>query len=280
MSSLKIESLPLTRIESITGWRALNLRELWVYRELLYILILREVGVRYKQTILGAAWAILQPCLTLLVFTLVFGRLAKLPSEGIPYPLFAFAALVPWNFFSNSLTNSANSVVVSATLITKLYFPRLLLPIAAVLSGLIDFALAFLVLIAMIIYYRFPLTANIFWLPLFLLLAVVCATGTGMWLSALNVEYRDIRHTVPFLTQFWMFATPIVYSSSLLHEPWRTLYGLNPMVGVVEGFRWSLLSTGTKPNGIIFLSSVVALLTLVSGAFYFKRIEKRFADVV
>jgi lipopolysaccharide transport system permease protein len=271
---------PVLRIQPSRGWVSLKLQELWEYRELLYFLTWRDVKVRYKQTALGAAWAIIQPFFTMVVFSLFFGRLAGIPSDGVPYPIFSFAALVPWTFFANGLNQSSNSLVGSADLIKKVYFPRLAVPIATVLSGVVDFALAFLVLLGMMLYYGVIPTVNVLWLPLFLLLALVTSLGVGLWLSALNVKYRDVRYTVPFLTQFWLFSTPIVYPSSLLSEPWRTLYGLNPMVGVVEGFRWALLGTDTAPGPIIAASSVAAITILVGGAFYFRRMEKTFADVV
>ncbi len=272
--------LPHVHIEASRGWVALKLRELWEYRELLYFLTWRDVKVRYKQTALGAAWAIIQPFFTMVVFSLFFGQLAKIPSDGIPYPIFSFAALVPWTFFANGLGQSANSLVGNANLIKKIYFPRLAVPIATILSGVIDFVLAFVVLMGMMLYYGILPTINTLWLPLFVLLALVTSLGVGLWLSALNVEFRDVRYVVPFLTQIWMFATPIAYPSSLLGEPWRTLYGLNPMVGVVEGFRWALLGTGEAPGPILAVSALAALLLLVSGAFYFRRMEKSFADIV
>ncbi|HEY7784401.1 MAG TPA: ABC transporter permease [Pyrinomonadaceae bacterium] len=268
------------RIQPSSGWVALRIKELWTYRELLYFLVWRDVKVRYKQTALGATWAIIQPLMTMVVFTLFFGRLAKIPSDGVPYPIFSFAALVPWMFFANGLTQSSNSLVGSANLITKVYFPRLTIPIATVLSGVVDFVLAYVVLLGMMLFYGIAPTANVLWLPLFLLLAVVTALGVGMWLSAMNVQFRDVRFVVPFIVQFWLLATPIAYPSSLLSEPWRTLYGLNPMVGVVEGFRWAMLGTNTPPRASIIVSSVVALILLLSGSFYFRRMEKTFADVV
>jgi lipopolysaccharide transport system permease protein len=271
---------PVIRIEPSRGWVSLKLHELWEYRELLYFLMWRDVKVRYKQTALGAAWAIIQPFFTMVVFSLFFGRLAGIPSDGVPYPIFSFAALVPWTFFANGLNQSSNSLVGSADLIKKVYFPRLAVPIATVLSGVVDFALAFLVLLGMMLYYGVIPTPNTLWLPLFFLLALVTSLGVGLWLSALNVKFRDVRYTVPFLTQFWMFSTPIAYPSSLLSEPWRTLYGLNPMVGVVEGFRWALLGTNTGPGPIIVASSFAAVAIFVGGAFYFRRMEKTFADVV
>ncbi len=267
-------------IEASKGWVSLKLRELWEYRELLYFLTWRDIKVRYKQTALGAAWAIIQPFFTMVVFSLFFGRLAKIPSDGIPYPIFSFAALVPWTFFANGLGQSANSLVGNANLIKKIYFPRLAVPIATILSGVVDFVLAFVVLLGMMLYYGIVPTVNAIWLPLLLLLALITSLGVGLWLSALNVEFRDVRYVVPFLTQIWMFATPIAYPSSLLGEPWRTLYALNPMVGVVEGFRWALLGSNEAPGPIVLASALAALAILVSGAFYFRRMEKSFADMV
>lgn len=269
------------RIEPSRGWVGLKLKELWEYRELLYFLTWRDIKVRYKQTVLGAAWAIIQPFFTMVVFSLFFGKLAKVPSDGIPYPLFSYAALVPWTFFAFGLGHSSNSLVGSANLIKKIYFPRLVVPIASVLSGFVDFILAFVVLLAMMVYpFRVMPTSNVIWLPFLLLLAFVTSLGVGLWLSALNVQFRDVRYIIPFLTQFWLFATPIAYPSSLLSEPWRTIYGINPMVGVVEGFRWALLGTDTAPGPIIIVSSIAALAIFIGGAFYFRRMEKTFADVV
>jgi lipopolysaccharide transport system permease protein len=275
-----MSAVPTLRIAPSKGWVSLKLKELWEYRELLHFLIWRDLKVRYKQTALGAAWAIIQPFFTMVVFSLFFGRLAKVPSDNIPYPIFSFAALVPWTFFANGLTQSSNSLVGSANLITKVYFPRLTIPIASVLSGIVDFVIAFGVLLVMMVYYGIAPTLNVLWLPLFLLLALIASLGVGLWLSALNVEYRDVRYVVPFITQFWLFATPIAYPSSLLNQPWRTLYGLNPMVGVVEGFRWALLGTNTAPGPMIAVSSAAALIILVTGSFYFRRMEKTFADIV
>jgi lipopolysaccharide transport system permease protein len=272
--------LPTLRIARSKGWVPLKLSELWEYRELLYFLVWRDIKVRYKQTALGATWAIIQPFFTMVVFSLFFGHLAKMPSDGIPYPIFSFAALVPWAFFANGLSQSSNSLVGSSNLITKVYFPRLIIPLASSFSGVVDFLIAFAVLIAMMLYYGLLPTLNVLWLPLFLLLAMVTSLGVGLWLSALNVEYRDVRYVVPFITQFWLFVTPIAYPSSLLHEPWRTVYGLNPMVGVVEGFRWALLGTKTAPGPIIAVSSAAAIVILITGAFYFRRMEKTFADIV
>lgn len=268
-------------IEPSRGWASLKLRELWEYRELLYFLAWRDIKIRYKQTALGLAWAVLQPLLTMLIFSIFFGRLARMPSDNVPYPLFAFAALVPWTFFANGLTQSSNSLVGSANLIKKVYFPRLVVPISVVLGGLPDFALSFVVLLAMMAYYGvYPQLASLIWLPLLLLLAVVAALGTGLWLSALNVKYRDVRYVVTFLTQIWMFATPVVYPASLLSGRWRIVYSLNPMVGVVEGFRWALLRTETAPGMYVLVSATTAVLILVTGTFYFRRMEKTFADIV
>jgi lipopolysaccharide transport system permease protein len=270
----------VTVIRPSRGWVVPDLRELWVYRELLYFLVWRDIKVRYKQTALGASWAIIQPFFTMVVFSLFFGRLAGIPSDGVPYPIFSFAALVPWTFFANGLTMSSNSLVSSQNLLKKVYFPRLAIPIATVLAGVVDFVLAFIVLLVMMLFYGIVPTVNVVWLPVFLLLALVTAMGAGFWLSALNVLYRDVRYAVPFMVQFWLFATPIAYPSSLLDEPWRTLYGLNPMVGVVEGFRWALLGTETQPGPIIAVSAAAAVALLVGGLFYFRRMEKMFADVV
>jgi len=272
--------IPVTIIRPSRGWISLNLRDLWEYRELLYFLIWRDVKVRYKQTVLGAAWAIIQPFFTMVVFALFFGKLAKMPSDGIPYPIFSYAALVPWTFFANGLSQSSTSLVASANLIKKVYFPRLVVPISAVISGGVDFALAFAVLLGMMLFYGVVPTAAVIWLPLLLLLALVASLGVGLWLTAMNVQFRDVRYAVPFLVQAWMFATPIAYPSSLLDEPWRSLYGINPMAGVIEGFRWALLGTETAPGPIIFVSALVAVGLLISGAFYFRRMEKTFADVV
>jgi lipopolysaccharide transport system permease protein len=270
--------LPRTRIAPTKGWISLNLRELWEYQELLYFFVWKDLKVRYKQTILGVLWAILQPVLTMVIFTLVFGKLAGLSSDDLPYPIFNFSALVPWAFFQNALINGSNSLVINANMLKKIYFPRITLPIATVLAGLVDFALAFIILIGMMFYYGRVPTLNVLWLPLFLLLALMTSLGVTLWLSAMNVKFRDIRYTIPFLAQAWLFITPIAYSSSLFEEPWKTIYGLNPMVGVVEGFRWALLGTETTP-GIILLSSFVAFALFISGAFYFRRMEKDFADI-
>ena len=271
----------VTVIRPSRGWVSLNLRDLWEYRELLYFLIWRDLKVRYKQTVLGAAWAILQPFLTMVVFSIFFGKLAKVPSDGIPYPIFAYTALLPWQLFARALSESGNSLVANRRLITKVYFPRLVIPIAAVLAGLVDFGIAFVILVAMMFYYGIFPTVAALTLPLFLLLTLATALAVGLWLSALNVQYRDVRYTIPFLTQLWFFATPIAYSTSLVPERWRVLYGLNPMAGVVEGFRWALLggeASGTKP--LVAVSVLVVAVLLVGGLVYFRRMERTFADIV
>lgn len=274
-----LTDVPHVRIRPSKGWASLNLSDLWESRELLYFLTWRDVKVRYKQTALGATWAIIQPFMTMVVFSLFFGRLAQVPSDGLPYPIFSYAGLLPWTFFAYGLANSSNSLVGSANLISKVYFPRLVIPISSVLGGVLDFAIAFVVLLGMMAVYHVSPTSAVVLLPLFLLLALVVALGVGLWLSALNVEYRDVRYVIPFLTQFWLFATPIAYPSSLIPEPWRTLYGLNPMVGVVDGFRWALLGTA-PPGPMLMASSLMSVILLVSGAFYFRRMERSFADVV
>ena len=271
---------PVLILRPSRGFLRLNLRDVWEYRELLYFLVWRDVKVRYKQTVLGAAWAILQPVMTMLVFSVFFGRLAKVPSDGIPYPVFAFTALLPWQLFAYALSESSNSLVSNQNLITKVYFPRLVIPIAAVLAGLVDFAIAFVVLLGLMLYYGIVPTAAVALLPLFMLLAVTTALAIGLWLSALNVKFRDVRYTIPFLTQFWMFATPVAYPSSLVPEPWRALYGLNPMAGVVEGFRWALLGKAQGPGPLLAVSVAAVVVLLVGGLMYFRRTESTFADVV
>jgi len=267
-------------IEPTRGWLKINFREIWEYRELLYFLVWRDIKVRYKQTALGAAWAILQPVMTMIVFSVFFGRLAKVPSDGIPYPIFAYAALLPWQLFAFALSESANSLVGSQNLIQRVYFPRLVIPIAGVLAGLVDFAIAFVVLLGMMAYYRIHPTAAILVLPVLIGFAVAAALSVGLWLSALNVQFRDVRYTIPFLTQFWMFATPVAYPSSLVPEKWRALYGLNPMAGVVEGFRWALLGKSTSPGPLLWVSVAAVILLLIGGLAYFRRMEKTFADIV
>ena len=278
--NLASKTKPATIIRPSRGWISLKLGELWDYRELLLFLAWRDISVRYKQTVLGAAWAIIQPFFAMIVFSLFFGRLAQIPSDGVPYPIFSYTALLPWQYFATTLAGSGDSLVASANLLSKVYFPRLVIPLASVLPPLVDFAIAFVVLIGMMLFYGIVPTWQIVWLPFFMLLALVTSLGAGLWLSAMNVQYRDIRYTIPFITQFWMFASPVVYPSSLIPEQWRPLYGLNPMAGVIEGFRWALLGTETAPGPMIIVSIFVALGLLVSGAFYFRRMEKTFADVV
>ena len=271
---------PTIRIEPSKGWVSLQLRELWAYRELLYFLIWRDVKVRYKQTVLGAAWAIIQPVFNMIVFTLFFKRVITL-QDGIPYEVFTLSALVPWSLFENGLNQSANSLVGSANLIKKVYFPRLTIPIATVLSGLVDFLLAFLILLGMMLWFGITPTINIVFLPFFVLLAILTSLGVGLWLSALNVQFRDIRYTIPFLSRLWFFATPIIYPSTTINsEFWRTIYGLNPMVGVVDGFRWALLGGAQPAWAMLAMSFIAAVLLLVTGGLYFRRMEKNFADVV
>jgi lipopolysaccharide transport system permease protein len=272
--------LPRTRREASKGWAWPKLGELWEYRELLFFFAWRDIKVRYRQTLMGVLWAIIQPFLTMVIFSLFFGRLANIPSDGVPYPVFSFAALVPWTFFANALTQASNSLVMSGNMLKKIYFPRLALPIATVLAGVVDFVLAFIVLLGIMLYYGLVPTANIIWLPLFALLALITSIGVSLWLAAMNVQFRDVRYTIPFLTQAWLFVTPIAYPSSLLPDRLRIVYGLNPMAGVVEGFRWALLGTDTAPGPMLIVSIAVALTLLVSGAFYFRRMEQSFADVV
>ena len=262
------------------GWAPLNLKELRGYHELLYFLIWRNLKVRYKQTVLGGAWAIIQPFLTMVVFSIFFGRLAGLSSEGLPYPIFAYAALVPWTFFANAVSQASNSLLDHERMITKIYFPRLLLPMASVLSGLLDFLIAFSILIGMMIWYGLMPTAAIWLVPFFVLMAALTALGVGIWLSALHVRYRDIRYVIPFLIQFWLFCTPIAYSSSLVPAKWQALYGLNPMTGVVEGFRWALLGLQPISVTMMIISLVIAVLVLIAGLYYFRRTEETFADLV
>lgn len=271
---------PVIHIAPSTGWISLKLHELWEYRELLYFLVWRDLKVRYKQTILGAAWAILQPLFGVLIFTLFFGRLAKMPSDGLPYPLFSYAALVPWTFFANGLSQASNSVISYPALIKKVYFPRLAIPMARVVACLVDLALAFPLLIGLMFYYHVEPTIQILWLPVFVLLAIATCLGVSLWFAAWNVLFRDVRYVIPFVVQFWLFATPIVYPTSLVPKGWRFVYGLNPMVGVIDGFRWSLLGTHTGPGPSLFASILVAIFLLVVGAYYFRRTESVFADVL
>jgi lipopolysaccharide transport system permease protein len=275
-----LRELPITWIRPTSGWLELNLRELWEYRELLYFFVWRDLKVRYKQTVIGAGWAVIQPFFTMVVFSLFFGKLAKIPSDGLPYPVFYYSALLPWMYFANALTHATNTVVENQRVVTKVYFPKLILPIAAVASGLVDLAIAFTILIGMMAFYGMAPTAASLWLPLFVLLAVATALGMGLWLSALNAIYRDVRYAVPFLIQFWMFASPVVYPSSLVPERWRWLYGLNPMAGVIEGFRWALTGHGQSPGPLIAVSTGVVLILLIGGLIYFRKMEDTIADVV
>jgi lipopolysaccharide transport system permease protein len=271
----------ITVIQASRGWVPLRLSDLWEYREVLYYLVWRDLKVRYRQTLLGVAWAFIQPLFAMVLFTVIFGKLVKVPSDGLPYAVFALAGLVPWNFFSNALTQSSNSLVVNSALLRKVYFPRLLLPLGRVLGCLPDLGLAFGLLLVMAWWYGLrPTPASLAWVPALIGLALLTALAAGIWLSALNVRFRDIQHLVPFLVQLWMFATPIVYPSSLLPPRWRTLYALNPMVGVVDGFRWALLGSGTAPSATMAASALGAVIILATGAFFFRRVEKSFADIV
>ena len=270
---------PTITIRPSRGWVPIDFRALWEYRELLYFLTWREIKVRYKQTLLGFTWAIIQPFAMMVVFTLFFGTLAKVPSEGIPYPLFNYAALLPWMLFAEGISRASGSLVQDANLVQKVYFPRLAMPLSGILSPLVDFAIASTILIGMMFYFGYPPTVSILWLPAFIILAMMTALGVGMWLSTINVKYRDVRYVIPFLIQLWLFASPVVYSSTLLPQRFQVVYGLNPMAGVIEGFRWALL--GTEPPGsLIAVSAIIVIVILVSGAYYFRRMEKTFADVV
>jgi len=270
----------ITIIKPQCGWISINFRELWKYRELLGFLIWRDITVRYKQTLMGALWAIIQPFFTMIVLSVVFGKIAKVPTDGLPYPIFSYSALVVWTYFAGALRRSTESLIMNTNLVTKIYFPRLIMPISSTLSGLIDFAISFLVLIGMFFYYGISIHLTILYLPVFLFLACALAFGMGSWLCAMNVKYRDIRYAVPFLVQIWMFASPVAYSSSSVPEKWKFIYGLNPMAGIVQGFRWALLGQG-QPSGTMMAASVVIIaLTLVSGLFYFRRMERGFADVI
>ncbi len=271
--------LPTIRIRPPKKWVPVDLHELWAYRELIYSFTLRDIKLRYKQTGLGIAWAVLQPLLTMLIFTIFFGGLAKIPSDGVPYPLFVLAALLPWTLFASGLTRSTTSMVTDANIMTKVYFPRMIIPLASIISPLVDLAVSFVILIIMMIYYGFAPTLNIVFLPLFVLLSLATSLGVGLWLSALNVKYRDFQYTVPFLIQIWMFASPVVYASSLVPASLRVWYGLNPMTGVIEGFRWALLGSGA-PSAMVLVSVGMVIVLLVSGMFYFRRMEQYYADIV
>lgn len=275
----RLTETPLV-IRPSRGAMRVDVRDLWEYRELLFFLVWRDVKVRYKQTVLGVTWVVLQPLLTMVVFSVFFGRLARIPSDGVPYPVFAYAALLPWQLFSTALGGTSGSIVASQHLIQKVYFPRLVIPLATVLSGLLDFVISFGVLVALMVYFRVSPTAAVIATPAFLLLAVTTALAVGLWLCVLNVRYRDVRYAIPFLVQVWLFATPVAYPSSLVPRRWSLLYGLNPMVGVVEGFRWALLGTATEPGPQILVSTVVVIALLFGGLVYFRRSEATFADVV
>jgi lipopolysaccharide transport system permease protein len=272
-------TVPTIVIRPPRKWVPVDLHELWAYRELITAFTMRDVKLRYKQTGLGIVWAVLQPLLTMAIFTIIFGGLAKMPSDGIPYPLFVLAALLPWLLFAEGLTRSTTTMVTNSNIMTKVYFPRLIMPLSSILSPLVDFAVSFIILLAMMVYYGFVPTFNLIFLPVFILLALATSLGVGLWLSALNVKYRDFQYTVPFLIQIWMFASPVVYASSLVPTSLRVWYGLNPMAGVIEGFRWALLGTGT-PNAMVLVSVGVVILILVSGMFYFRRMEQYYADIV
>ena len=285
MASVMVDELqqrpvPTIVVEPSRRLADFNLRELWDYRDLLLFLAWRDISIRYKQTVLGTAWAVIQPVLTMVIFTIFFGNMAGVPSEGVPYPLFSFAALLPWQYFSTTLGNAANSLVNNSNLLSKVYFPRLLIPLASLLPPAVDFVIAFIVLLVMMIFYRVAPTWNVLWLPAFMGLAVVTALGVGLWFAALNVKYRDVRYIVPVLVQFGLFVSPVAYPSSMVPARWRPLYALNPMAGVIEGFRWALLGTNTAPGPLIAVSSVAAIIILVTGLFYFRRTEKTFADVI
>jgi lipopolysaccharide transport system permease protein len=271
---------PVVVYEPSRGRVSLRLRELWEYRELLYFLTWRDIKVRYKQAALGVAWAVVQPLITMVIFSVIFGRLAKLPSDGIPYPVFSYAALLPWQLFAGALQRAGTSLVGNANLLTKVYFPRLVIPLSAVAAGLVDFGISFLVLLGLMLYYGIPPTWRILWLPPLVLLALLTALAVGLWLSALNVRYRDVQQMIPFLVQAWMYASPVAYSAGLIPTgTWRIVYGLNPLAGVIQGFRWALLGAN-PPDELLLVSVVMVIVLLVTGLFYFRRMETTFADVV
>ena len=280
VSATALEKPPILRIQPQGAWWQVNLAELWQYRELLYFFVWRDIKVRYKQTAVGAAWAVLQPFLTMLVFSLFFGVLARIPSGGQPYPVFYYSALLPWTYFASALQNATNTIVENQRVITKVYFPRLALPIAAILSPLVDFGVAFVLFLGMMFYYRVHPTWTLLLFPGFLLLAMLTAIGVGLWLSALNAIYRDVRYALPFLVQLWLFGSPVAYPSTLVPERWRWLYGLNPMAGVIEGFRWSLTGSGQPPGRMLYVSIGIVVVLLCGGLAYFQRMETAVADVV
>jgi lipopolysaccharide transport system permease protein len=281
--TFKLQSIvnpSVIRIEPSQGWFSLRLCELSEYRELLYFLAWRDVKVRYKQTAIGVGWAVLQPIITMIVFTAIFGRFAQIPSDGLPYPLFSFSALIPWTYFSTALNRSIASVVTESHLISKVYFPRLILPLAGTLAALVDFSISLIVLLGMMVWYGVDITWRLLTLPAFLLFALLTALAAGLWLSAINVRYRDVGHGVPFLIQIWMFCSPVFYPVSLIPEKYRLLYSLNPMVGVIEGFRWFLLGTAHPDFSVMTISAVVVFIILTGGVIFFKNMERTFADVV
>ena len=278
--SVPLANQQVTIIRPSKGWVPLELRELWEYRDLLYLFVWRDLKVRYKQTMVGASWAIIQPFIAMVVLSIFFGKLIKVPSEGIPYPIFVYTALVPWMYFVNALTQSSNSVVGNHMVITKVYFPRLIIPMTTIITGLLDFVIALSILLGMMLIYRIVPTAAIWTLPFFIMLTIATALGLGLWLAALNVEYRDVRFILPFLTQIWFFITPVAYPSTLVPEPWRTIYGLNPMSGVVEGFRWALLGKAQPPSMILVVSSIVVIGLLIGGLYFYRYKEQKFADVI
>jgi lipopolysaccharide transport system permease protein len=267
-------------IKPSSGLAALNLGDLWTYRELVFFMIWRDIKVRYKQTFLGAAWAVIQPLLTMLIFNFVFGTVAKVPTDGVPYPIFSYTALLPWGLFTTALNTASRSLTANQNMVTKIYFPRLVLPLASVLGGLVDFAIAFVILIGLLFYYQVTPTAAVWTLPIFIVLALITALGMALWLSAINVQYRDVNYVLPFLTQFWLFLTPVAYSATVISEKWQMVYSLNPMAGVVNGFRWALLGTDTGPGMTMGVSAAIALLVLISGLFYFRSMERTFADTI
>jgi lipopolysaccharide transport system permease protein len=277
---VSVSTEPILVIQPSRAWFRLDLAALWEYRELLYFLVWRDLKVRYKQTAIGAAWALLQPLMTMMIFTVIFGHFARIPSDGLPYPIFAYTGLLPWTYFASALNRSSTSVVAEAHLISKVYFPRALLPLAGTLSGIVDFALAFVLLLGLMTWYGISPTWGLLALPLFLLLALAMALAVGLWCSALNVRYRDVALTIPFLTQCWMYASPVAYPVSLVPENWRFLYSLNPMAGVVEGFRWALLGKQGPDFVVMAVSAVVVALLLVGGLVFFKHMERTFVDVV
>jgi len=280
VQNAQVKTIRRSVISPSKGWLSLNLKEVWEYRELLGILARRDVSVRYKQSIVGIGWAIIQPLMTMIIFTIIFGTFAKLPSDGLPYPIFSYCALLPWTYFARSLGDSSDSLVGSSHLITKVYFPRLILPISKVFSGLIDFAIAFAILLGMMAWYRIAPTKGLLALPLFIGIAMLAALGVGTWFTALNVRYRDVKFVVPFLIQFWMYASPVAYSTSIIPEKWQWIYGLNPMVGVIEGFRWAMLGKAAPSITLLLIPSLIIFAILISGLYYFKKMEKTFADII